>query len=122
MSHDPICSCCHTLRAARHDLAEARENLTFLRDGWSEFGGRGCPACVYDNGRFIRPCKLHAVIEERDARIAALTEALRKFGQHTYGCASLGTQQSPMNAFAIVNAGPCNCGLQAALAPEPRRG
>jgi hypothetical protein len=37
----------------------AQEKLTYLRNEWSPFSARPCPACVYDNGRYIRACKLH---------------------------------------------------------------
>jgi hypothetical protein len=43
------------------------DQLAFIRDEWSPSGARACPACVYDNGKFIRRCKIH---EEYD-RLAA---------------------------------------------------
>ena len=43
--------------SARADKAE--EQIAFMRDVWSPFGGRGCALCVYEDGRFKRNCKLH---------------------------------------------------------------
>ena len=48
-----------------------------------------------------------------------LYTALQKYGQHAFGCATLGTAQHPLGAFAVVNAGPCDCGLAVILAASP---
>ena len=47
------------------------------------------------------------------AELAALRAGLEKYGQHTRGCALLGTHQDDMRAFVVVNPGPCSCGLAA---------
>lgn len=44
------------LKAERNDLAD---RLAFARDSYSHVGARGCPICVYENGVFIRLCKIH---------------------------------------------------------------
>ena len=48
-----------------------------------------------------------------------LYTALQKYGQHAFGCATRGTAQHPLGAFAVVNAGPCDCGLAVILAASP---
>lgn len=40
------------------------EAVMFMRNEYSKFGGRGCPACEYREGYFIRFCKLHEEMEE----------------------------------------------------------
>lgn len=47
------------LAAALDERNTLREQLSFMRDGWRPFGGRGCVLCVYDGGGFKRACKLH---------------------------------------------------------------
>lgn len=50
---------------------EAERKIAFIRDKWSEYGARACPACVYDAGRFVRLCNVHEHAEslrrQRDA-------------------------------------------------------
>lgn len=36
-----------------------RERLDFGTNRWNPVGGRACPLCVYEQGKFIRMCKLH---------------------------------------------------------------
>jgi hypothetical protein len=45
-----------------------------LREGYelSEHSSRACPGCVYDNGRFIRECRLHATISALQAQISEM--------------------------------------------------
>ena len=45
--------------AASARAEEAEEQLAFMRDRWSPFGGRSCSLCVYEDGVFKRNCKLH---------------------------------------------------------------
>lgn len=47
------------LHAERTARLAAEGALVFLRDEWSPVGAQMCPACVYDDGRFIRRCKVH---------------------------------------------------------------
>lgn len=53
-------------RALRdHRAAEAAESarlaeiVGYMTDRYSPLGGRGCALCVYDDGRFVRPCAVH---------------------------------------------------------------
>lgn len=39
--------------------ARLSEIIDFMRNHYSPIGGRGCALCVYEEGRFIRPCALH---------------------------------------------------------------
>ncbi|MCH7604968.1 hypothetical protein IID24_03200 [Patescibacteria group bacterium] len=48
------------------------EPILFLRNEYSELGARGCPACHYDDGKFIKRCKLHEIIDAKDAEIEQL--------------------------------------------------
>jgi len=56
----------------------AREAITFLRDDWHPYSSRACPACLYENGKFIRRCKVHealdTAIRERDEARDALED------------------------------------------------
>lgn len=51
------------LHLLRSEMKDTQDAIEFLRDGWSEFGARPCPACLYVDGKFIRSCKLHQEIE-----------------------------------------------------------
>jgi hypothetical protein len=71
-SHDPLRGKVVDLekraRTAEAELAAAREAITFMRDEYSPVGGRGCALCLYENGRFIRSCKLHQVLAAANER------------------------------------------------------
>ena len=60
----------------RARLEQAQETIVYMRDGYSPFGARGCAICLYENGKFIRWCKLHKQLEEMQARERRLREAL----------------------------------------------
>lgn len=51
------------------ELKKFEEPLLFLRNEYTEFGGRACPACEYDNGRFIKRCKLHYQIDKLKCKL-----------------------------------------------------
>lgn len=40
-------------------LARLSEIIDFMRNHYSPIGGRSCALCVYEEGRFIRSCKVH---------------------------------------------------------------
>jgi len=56
-------------------LRETAEPLEFLRNSYSRVGARGCPACEYQNGKFIKMCKLH---EEIDSLTAEFEEKVKE--------------------------------------------
>lgn len=64
-----------------------------------------------------RQCEAHLQewrmkrLEVAEARMMVLETALRTYGQHKFECALLGTQTNPLHAFVVVNAKPCDCGL-----------
>ena len=41
------------------DNARLSEIIDFMRNHYSPLGGRGCALCIYEEGRFLRPCALH---------------------------------------------------------------
>ncbi len=57
------------LVARRNDLraesARLSEIIDFMRNHYSPIGGRACALCVYEDGRFIRPCGMHRWEAER---------------------------------------------------------
>lgn len=63
------------LHAENLDL---RDQIAFLRDEWSIFSARPCPACVYQEGKFLRYCKPH---EETDLYKRALARATTAIAQ-----------------------------------------
>jgi hypothetical protein len=59
------------------ELTRLRDDLDFMRNEWTPLSARPCALCVYDNGVFIRSCKLHESDDIRnDALYLALGEAL----------------------------------------------
>lgn len=48
------------------------ERIRFMRDDYSRYGARGCQICLYENGKFIRLCKLHQEIDRLNSRIKQL--------------------------------------------------
>ena len=64
-------------------LDEKDEPILFLRDEYSEVGGRGCPACHYEDGKFIKLCRLHAEIDAgRELYDQYRTEVKAEFVQY----------------------------------------
>ena len=59
------------LESAEREKREATDALMFLRNDWSPFGARSCPACEYREGVFIRACKLHEALAEAEQRAEA---------------------------------------------------
>ena len=45
-----------------------RDMIMFLRNDYSIWDARGCPACEYREGYFIKACKLHEYIDELEER------------------------------------------------------
>ncbi len=45
------------------DVERLEANAAFMRDDYTREGARGCRLCVYENGVFQRPCRLHVEIE-----------------------------------------------------------
>lgn len=43
------------------------EIIDYMRNRYSPVGGRGCELCVFENGKFVRPCKLHVEIDKLEA-------------------------------------------------------
>lgn len=41
------------------DNARLSEVIDFMRNHYSPIGARACALCVYEEGRFVRPCGLH---------------------------------------------------------------
>lgn len=72
------------LRAAYRQGEEAGrqaiEALDFIRNHWSPVRAPGCPACVYENGRFIRCCQLHLALDAAESR-ARIAEAVALGGK-----------------------------------------
>ena len=58
------------------EIRRLREDLLFIRDKWDLYGARGCPACVYENGKFIRLCKIHEWAEKALAAHQAVVREL----------------------------------------------
>ena len=58
-------------------LDNAEDKLEFIRDEISPLSARPCPACVYDDGEFIRRCKLHEQLDEA-ARTVEFLEAAQQ--------------------------------------------
>lgn len=61
------------LDAKDQTIEELKESILYLRNGYSEYDARGCPACEYENGTFIKQCKLHEQIEELRKEVEAVT-------------------------------------------------
>ena len=55
-------------------IRKRAEAILFLRNEYSRFGSRGCPACEYQDGKFIKLCKLHEEIQALESQIKTLTE------------------------------------------------
>lgn len=90
----------------RQRLAVAEEALAYLRDHWSPFDRRACPACVYEAGRFVRPCQLHAALAVVEDDLATLRGehrdliALRRQGEATINaqCVQLAAAEAELAA------------------------
>jgi hypothetical protein len=65
-------------RALLDRLRAAEAAIAFIRDGWSPFGARACPACVYEAGVFVRPCKVHEYADALRAEVARLRAWLER--------------------------------------------
>ena len=50
--------------------ARLSEIIDFMRHHYSPIGGRACALCVYDEGRFVKPCALHRW-DDRVAKVLA---------------------------------------------------
>jgi hypothetical protein len=48
-----------TIDQITSESARLSEIVDFMRDHYSPIGGRSCALCVYEDGRFIRPCAVH---------------------------------------------------------------
>jgi len=57
----------------------AESDILFLRDKYFRFGGKACPACLYENGKFIRLCKLHEELREVHAELKAAEDLWMKY-------------------------------------------
>jgi hypothetical protein len=71
------------LATVRETAKNRIEALRFIRDDWSEYGARACPACVYVEGKFIRSCKIHEALDKAQKRVEMLqaeVEMLRGVG------------------------------------------
>jgi hypothetical protein len=47
------------LAAAHVARDAAQETIRYMRDDWHPFSAQGCRLCVYENGVFMRMCKIH---------------------------------------------------------------
>lgn len=52
------------VESARDEVKNYKEAIMFLRNDYSPVSARGCPACEYVNGKFIKHCKLHEEIKK----------------------------------------------------------
>ncbi len=55
-------------------LDKYKADILFLRNDYSRFGARPCPACEYQNGKFIKLCKLHEEIEALKQDLMAISK------------------------------------------------
>lgn len=60
----------------------ALESLDFIRNRWSRWGARPCPACVYVDGKFIRSCKIHEHVDELQKEIDVLRKENTELHQY----------------------------------------
>lgn len=60
--------------------ARLSEIVDFMRNHYSPLGGRGCALCVYEEGRFIRPCAIHRWYDELRERQKSVSNAARSDG------------------------------------------
>jgi hypothetical protein len=59
------------------ELTRLHDDLDFMRNEWTPLSARPCALCVYDNGVFMRSCKMHESDDIRnEALYLALGEAL----------------------------------------------
>lgn len=68
------------LTEERKKREKAEEAILFMRNEWTDMGGRGCPACHYENGKFIKLCKIHEIgqmiIKKAETRLKELESYL----------------------------------------------
>ena len=77
--------CVDALRTALAEMTAERDRwdgyIEFLRYEWSSFGAKACPACIYENGTFVRRCRPHAEMDDQTTALAEIAGALEQIAQ-----------------------------------------
>lgn len=93
----------HQLAAARAELEQWKRDVLFLRGEWSSLGGRACPACVYEGGRFVRLCKVHEEFAAAQAEVERLQRWVDDLQSGMYiNCVYCGHQYGPNSQAATM--------------------
>jgi hypothetical protein len=85
------------LQARMADHAAA-EKLEFIRNKWSPFGARSCPACVYEDGVFKRSCRIHLRLDVCEKLLEDFNNAI----EAVYLAAGVSYQESVGDAVAAL--------------------
>ena len=90
-------------------LAAEKEAILFLRNEYSSFGARGCPACLYENGKFIKSCKLHQKLAEQAEEIKKLKNEQMNDGSKILSQEATVIEQAEELKKAEKNRYECTC-------------
>ncbi|MEO7895882.1 MAG: hypothetical protein ABIR65_01165 [Pseudolysinimonas sp.] len=89
------------------EIERLRADIAFLRDEWSPFSSRPCPACVFVDGKLERHCRVHAA---DTASSAALVEARADVERMTFQRdalhALLAAENADRSIDIVANGGP----------------
>jgi hypothetical protein len=61
---------CDIIDHLSEEKKQFKEAIKYLRDTYSPYDGRPCPVCEYVDGKLIKLCKLHEIIDRQTAEIA----------------------------------------------------